>query len=151
MRYKWLTLLMVVSLWFSMWLTFQAGKVSAQAPAPATPAVEPVPAPVPAPARELPLLPWWAYLIAIPGLNAGLYGLQKVAPKIPAVWVPFISTGVGAVISVFGLGLPHDTIGAVAGNTAVITGASTVIHNVVKNGVRGDKFGQGSQLQPLSG
>ena len=72
------------------------------------------------------------------GMNFLLMGLKRVSPKIPSWAVPFVNLGLtmGGVYT--GVITPDDAV--------AITGGSTVIHNVTKNIVRGDKFGEPSRV-----
>lgn len=88
------------------------------------------------------MMPWWAYLGGIPAINIGLFGLKKIAPKIPAKWVPLIGYGIAGGISAIGLPILDPT--SLFLNTTVVSGGAALTHNTVKSILKGDSLGQES-------
>jgi hypothetical protein len=76
------------------------------------------------------------------GMNGLLWGLRKITPKIPAATIPAINIGLTTMLAIYAPWLltPMDA--------AIISGGSTIIHNTVKNLMKGDQFGQGSTPNP---
>lgn len=90
-------------------------------------------------------LPPWAYILGIGGWNTGLLALKHYGPKVPAWAVPLVNVGV--TLGGLYLGLGQDLASA-AMNTGVISGGSTVVHNLAKNAFKGDLLGQPSMPVP---
>lgn len=91
-------------------------------------------------------LPWWGGIAAIAGVNIALVGLKKVAPKIPAFLIPLVNIGLTAGVTWlggFGINVPPEVL-----TTLAISGGAALVHNTVKNAVRGDEFGQGAVQAP---
>jgi len=120
------------------------GAFAQTAPDPATP---PAAAGTPASPGTQPIstLPPLAYILGIGGLNTGLLALKHYGPKIPAYLVPLLN--VGFTLGGFYLGAGQDLASA-ALNTGIVSGGSTIAHNLTKNIARGDTLGQPSMPIP---
>ena len=93
-------------------------------------------------------MPIWIPFASL-GINAALLGLKHIAPKIPGWLVPFINLGIGAGI---GLAQSHGVPTGIDPTTVLATsGLAALTHNAIKNGIRGDKFGEGAITVPKPG
>lgn len=93
-------------------------------------------------------MPIWIPFASL-GINAALLGLKHIAPKIPAWLVPFINLGISAGI---GLAQAHGVpTGIDPTQVAATAGLAALTHNVIKNGIRNDKFGEGAVVVPKPG
>lgn len=77
--------LLLASLHYAQTAPSTAPQVAQATAAPEEPAIE--------------SMPWWVYLGGIPAVNMALFGLKKVAPRIPAKWVPLIGYGIAGGIA----------------------------------------------------
>lgn len=114
------------------------GAFAQTSPEPATTPASPGPQPVST-------LPPWAYILGIAGWNTGLLAIKHYGPKVPGWAVPLVNVGV--TLGGLYLGLGQD-LSSAALNTGIISGGSTVVHNLAKNAARGDALQQPSMPIP---
>lgn len=107
-------------------------------PAPAVNPLPSAPPPLQLPSGTEPIktLPPWAYILGIGGWNSGLLALKHFGPRVPAWAVPLVNIGV----TLGGFYLGQGNLLSAVMNTAVVSGGATVVHDVVKNAVKGDKL-----------
>ena len=101
------------------------------------PAHQPLAPTAPGPIKTLPP---WAYILGVGGMNTGLLALKTYGPKVPAWAVPLVNVG----LTLGGFYLGQGDLASAVFNTGLVSGGSTVVHNLVKNAVRGDTLQQPS-------
>lgn len=76
--------------------------------------------------------PVWSFPLLTVGINFGIMGLKKVAPKIPSVALPFINIGIATGLSF----LANQGMTIDPAWIAAVSGVAALTHNVVKNALQ---------------
>lgn len=134
----------------------QPGMTAPKEPQPTEPVVVPSPSPEqpplvvpPGPVVTIQKPKVWWYPLAIFGVNLVMFAVRYWAPNIPGWAGPIISVVISAGLSALGL-----AVGGVGGidptslitQAGVVQAGASVIHNTIKNAVRGDKLGEGATV-----